>query len=163
VLSAMGYMTEQVDAHNEVTPITLCRDLKAVTVPFEGKLSFTFQDAYLLLSTRSEIENLKVSVKCYLNRMVVMGPISIMRGQSRALLSFRALSPCAQVALASSLPQMPTPSISSRAETLERAHIEDTCTRFSRIRGAVNLAVGATRWQVIYNEEYTALSVSLYS
>jgi len=35
VLSAMG----TADAHNEVTHITLCRDLKAVTVPFEGKLT----------------------------------------------------------------------------------------------------------------------------
>ena len=34
-------MTEQVDAHNEVTLITLCRDLKAATVPFEGKLTFS--------------------------------------------------------------------------------------------------------------------------
>ena len=47
VLSAMGYMTEQVDAHNEVTLITLCRDLKAVTVPFEGKLSYNKHKSFL--------------------------------------------------------------------------------------------------------------------
>ena len=40
-------MTEQVDAHNEVTTITLYRDLKAVTVPFEGKLSYNKHKSFL--------------------------------------------------------------------------------------------------------------------
>jgi len=38
---ARGYMTEHADAHNEVTLISFCKDhLKAVTVPFEGKLPY---------------------------------------------------------------------------------------------------------------------------
>jgi len=38
----MGYMTEQADAHNEVTLVTFCKDhlKKAVTVPFEEKLPY---------------------------------------------------------------------------------------------------------------------------
>ena len=38
----MGYMTGQVDAHNEVTPITFKDHMKAATVPFGDKLSDDF-------------------------------------------------------------------------------------------------------------------------
>ena len=39
--SAIGYVIEQADAHNEVALITFCKDhLKAVTVPFEDKQSY---------------------------------------------------------------------------------------------------------------------------
>jgi len=47
---SMGYMTEQVDAHNEVTLITFCKDhLKEVTVPFEDKLPYNKHKPYLFL------------------------------------------------------------------------------------------------------------------
>ena len=45
----MGFLTEQVDAHNEVTHITFCKDLKAVTVPFEDKLTFSFAQTHCFL------------------------------------------------------------------------------------------------------------------
>jgi len=37
-LWSYGIYDRTADAHNEVTLITLCRDLKAVSVPFEDKL-----------------------------------------------------------------------------------------------------------------------------
>ena len=49
-------MTEQVDAHNEVTLITLCKDLKAVTVPFVGKLTFSFAQTQPLCGCQQEPE-----------------------------------------------------------------------------------------------------------
>ena len=45
---AMGYMTEQVDAHNEVTLITFCKNhLKAVGVPFEDELPYNKHKYFL--------------------------------------------------------------------------------------------------------------------
>jgi len=41
-LWSYGIYDRTADAHNEVTLITFCKDLKAVTVPFEDKLTFTF-------------------------------------------------------------------------------------------------------------------------
>ena len=50
VLWCYGIYGRTADAHNEVTLITFCKDLKAVPVPFEDKLPYNKHRSFLLFS-----------------------------------------------------------------------------------------------------------------
>jgi len=47
VLWCYGIYDRTADAHNEVTIITLCKDLKAVSAPFEDKLPYNKHKSFL--------------------------------------------------------------------------------------------------------------------